>query len=206
MKKINTLLATVGFLALTGLSTAAWSADAPAASAGGLTFGIVDMNKVLQTSDAAKDIFSQMESKRKEYEGQISKEEEALRKEGDALKQQKATLSKEAFEEKAKALQGKFIQEQKLVDTRKRTLDRAFSSSITSLRREAAKIVAAIAKEKNYSVVLTEEAVMMSTPDLDMTDAVITQMNKDVKKIAIDWSSASGADAAPAKKDGGKKK
>src|ERR1035437_6744050 len=124
MKTIKNVMTMMGICAMAAFSAPALAADAPAST--GLTFGIVDMNKVMQTTDAAKGIFSQMEVKRKEYQAQISKEEDSLRSSGQALEKQKDTLAKDAFEEKGKALQEKFMQEQKVVQDRKKILDMAF--------------------------------------------------------------------------------
>jgi outer membrane protein len=192
MKTIKNTILMMGISAMAVLSAPVFAADAPAA-AGGLTFGIVDMNKVLQTTDAAKDIIAQMEVKRKEYQAQIVKEEDSIRSAGQELVKQKDTLAKAAFEEKYKALDERSSQEQKLVQDRKRILDQAFYGAMKNLRDHAAEIVAAAAKERHYSAVFTQDAVMMSTPDLDLTDIVIDQMNKTVKKIPVDWTSASAS-------------
>ena len=196
MKTIkNTILmmAISTLVAFSSPALAAADAPAPAAPATGLTFGIVDMNKVMQTTDAAKDIFSQMEVKRKEYQTQISKEEDSLRSAEQEIVKQKDTLSKEAFEQKRKAFEAKVLQGQKLVQDRKKILDLAFNGAMVDLRHEAAKIVSSVAKERHYSAVFTQDAVMISTPDLDMTDIVIDQLNKTVKKIAVNWTAAASS-------------
>jgi len=201
MNTIKNTVLMMGISAMAAFSAPALAADAPAAApaAGGQTFGVVDMNKVMQTTDAAKDIFAQMEVKRKEYQAQISKEEDALRSSEQELVKQKDTLSKEAFEGKRKAFEDKVVEGQKLVQDRKKTLDQAFNGAMGTLRQEAAKIVASIAKDRHYSAVFTEDAVMISTPDLDMTEIVIEQMNKNTKKIPVDWAAAA-SDASAAKK------
>ena len=210
MKMIKKTIMIAGISAIAAFSAPAFAADAPAATAPaaaastGLTFGIVDMNKVMQTTDAAKDIFNQMEVKRKEYQAQISKEEDSLRSAEQEIVKQKDTLSKDAFEAKRKAFEEKVLQGQKLVQDRKKILDQAFGGAMNNLRHEAAKIVASAAKERHYSAVFTQDAVMISTPDLDMTDVVIDQMNKNDKKIPVDWAAAASDDASDAK--GSKKK
>lgn len=181
----------MGFLAMTALSAPAFAANEPAPAA--QAFGVIDMNKVMQITDVAKDIFSQMEVKRKEYQANISKEETALRAAEQEILKQKDSLSKDEFEKKRKEFEGKVVNGQKLVQERKRILDQAFSSSMGSLRGEAIKIVADVAKERNYSAVFTQDAVMISTPNLDMTDVVIERMNKQVKKTTIDWSASTAA-------------
>ena len=200
MKTVKNTILVLGISAIAALSTQAMAADAPAAPAAGLTFGIVDMNKVMQTTDAAKDIFSQLDDKRKEYLAQISKEEDTLRTTQQELGKDKDKLSKEAFDEKRAAFEEKYQKWQKLAQNRKEVLDRAFENAMNKLREKAAEIVAAAAKQKHYSAVFTQNAVMMSTPDLDLTPAVIEQMNKSVKKIPVDWAAATAASEAAGKK------
>jgi outer membrane protein len=191
MKTMKKTMMAAAVVMMAGFAAPALAADAPAA--GGQTFGVVDMNKVMQVTSAAKDILSQLEAKRKEYQGQISKEEDSLRSAEQEIVKQKDTLTKEAFDAKRKAFEEKYLSGQKLVQDRKRILDQAYNTSMTNIRREAAKIVANIAQEKHYSAVFTQDAVMISTPDLDMTDTVIERMNKDVKKISVDWAAAASA-------------
>lgn len=194
------LILVASFLAMTGgaPAIAADAAGQPASS-----FGIIDMNRVIKGTEVAKDVFAQMESKRKEYQVSISKEEDALRSAEEAILKKKDSLSKDEFEKKRKEFEENVISGQKLVHNRKRILDQAYNASMGDLRNEAAKIVADIAKEKNYTAVFTQDAVMISTPSLDMTDAVIERMNKKIKKMAIDWNAAS---AIAEESTGGKKK
>ncbi|MBU6475287.1 MAG: OmpH family outer membrane protein [Alphaproteobacteria bacterium] len=179
---------------MTALSTQALAAT----SATSQTFGIVDMNRVLQTTDAAKSIFKQMDAKRKSYQAEIAREEDKIRSSEESLEKQKDTLSKGAFEAKQKAIEEKVIDGQKMVQNRRQVLDQAFGSAMNGLRHSAAQIVAHIAKDKHYSAVFTDDAVMMSTPDLDMTDEVIKQMNEKVKDVRVDWKKASESVAASA--------
>lgn len=197
MKTVKNAILTLGISAMAALSTPAQAADAPAA---GLTFGIVDMNKVMQTTDAAKDIFSQLDGKRKEYLAQISKEEDSLRNTQQELDKDKGSLSKEALDKKRQNFEEKYQKWQKLAQNRKEVLDRAFESAMNELRQKAAQVVAAEAKKKHYSAVFTQNAVMMSTPDLDLTEIVIEQMNKSVKKIPVDWASVTAASNESGKK------
>lgn len=181
MNAMKKTVMTVAVILMAGFSPAASAADAK-------PFGVVDMNKVMQTTDVAKDIFSQLDAKRKEYQVQISKEEDALRAEEEGILKQKNKLSKEDFAKKGKTFEEKVLNGQKNVQNRKRTLDVAFNKYMSSLHAEAEKIITDVAKEKNYPAVFTREALVISSPDLDMTDAVIERMNKNVKKMTIDWT------------------
>ncbi len=202
MKTIKTTLMALALAA--AVSAPAFAAPAPAAVAAApaaapaaFTFGVIDMSKVLNASDAAKDIYAQLNDKSKQYQSEISKEEDALRGIQASLMKDKDKISKEEMDKKRTEFETRFAAWQKMGMERKRTLDAALANAMNKLRGESVKIVAGIAKDKNYSAVLTQDAVMISRPDLDMTDVVVAELNKSLKKLPIDWSAASAA-AAPA--------
>lgn len=167
------------------LALPAFAADAPPASQ---SFGIVDTTRVLQGSAAAKAVSDELEAKRKEFAAQISKEQEAFRASVQKFEKERATLSKDALEARGKALDEKNLSLQKLMKGKEQLLDRAMSESMNKLRQETTKIVGEIAKERSLSAVLTQDAVMLSVPQMDITGEVIKRLNDNVKKIPIDWS------------------
>lgn len=150
--------------------------------------GVVDMSKLMESTEAAKGIFNELEGKRKEFQTQIAQEEESLRTAEKEIVKKKDTLSKIEFDAKRKEFEDKVAEAQKMVQERKKTLDQGYISSVQSLKLEAAKIVADIAREKGLSAVLTQDAVILAEPEMDITQQVIAQMNAKVKKIPVDWS------------------
>ncbi len=161
---------------------------APAQAADGtLKYGVVDMSKVVQNSEAAKGIFSELESKRKQYQDQIKKEEASLTTLEQEIRGQQEKLSKDEFSKKAKDFDGKVAAGQKMVQEKKKTLDQAYAVSMTKLRDEAAKIIGDIAKEKGFSAIFSQDAVVMASNDLDITEEVVKRLNDKVKKIPVEW-------------------
>lgn len=159
-----------------------------AADESALKYGVVDMSKVIKEAEAAKGIFNELEGRRKEYQTQIKKEEDTLGAAEKEILKLKQKLSKEEFEKKAREFETKIVNAQKGVQERKKTLDAAYGSSMHKLRGEAAKIISEIAKERGYSAVFTQEAVIMASESLDMTEEVIVRLNKSVKKIPVEWA------------------
>jgi Skp family chaperone for outer membrane proteins len=187
MRKLNQLILAAAVLAVCGFGAAAKAADAPAAAA---TFGFVDTGKVFQSSEAAKGVLQELEGKRKEYQAQITKEENSLRAAGQEFEKQKSTLGKSQLEAKRKEIDKRLVNGQKMVQERKAMLDKAYGDTMAKLRGEIMKIVADIAKEKGLSAVFTQEAVMLSAPEMDLTAEVIKHLNDKVKKISVEWPSA----------------
>lgn len=130
---------------------------APVASqaAEGVTLGVIDMTRVMKETEAAKGIFSALESKRSEYEKQIQKEGDTLAQLEKDIIAKKPKMSEEEFTKARKDFEDKLVKAQKMVQQRKQTIDRGMTDGVNKLRAEAAKITAEVAKERGYSVVLT---------------------------------------------------
>lgn len=173
--------------ALIALGAVALISYAAPASAQSMNYGVVDMNKVLQTADAAKGLIAELDSKRKEFQTQIAKEEAGLRNTEQEIIKQKETLSKDDFEKKRKDFETKVAAAQKSVQERKKVLDEAFATSMTKLRTEILKAAADVAKAKGYNAVFNQEAMVLADQKMDITTDVIAGVNKNVKKIDVNW-------------------
>lgn len=193
MKKLQASFAVLALAAFAGLAAPARAEETAAPAAAQMSFGFVDTEKVFQASDAAKAMMQELEGKRKEYQAQITKEENALRAAGQEFEKQRGKLDKEKLEAKRKDIDKRLVNGQKMVQERKIQLDRAYAGAMAKLRGEIMKIVGELAKEKSLSVVFTQESVMLSLPQMDMTQDVIKRLNDQVKKVAIDWDAAKAA-------------
>lgn len=165
------------------------AADTAAAAASTFPIAVVDMNKVLQVSDAAKNARDQLEAKRKEYQDQISAKESALRSTEQELIKQKPSMSEADFNKKREEFEGKVVEAQKLVQEHKKSLDVGFNNSLSTLQNEVAAIVGDIAKERKFLMVMSNDGVVLAERSLDITDEVLTRLNKKIKKLPVDWSS-----------------
>ena len=174
---------TVAAAALMLGTTASFAAD--------YSFGVVDMNVVMQKSAAAQSIMKQLDDKKESYRKQIDSKEKELRTSEEKIMKEKAKLSKEDFEKKRNAFKEDVIKGHKLVQKDKLILDRAFNISMTELRKNITKVIADIAKDKDFSAVLTQNSVMMSKPELDITAEVVKKLDDEVKTIKVDWDAAS---------------
>lgn len=173
-------------LAVCAAGVAAFAMISPAIAAEP-AYGVVNVNTILQTAEAAKGMFSELETKRKEFQDQITKEEASLRKMEQDILKEKEKLSKEEFEKKRKAFEEKVIAAQKTVQDRKQTLDQGFNEAMGKLRAEILKVAADVARGKNMTAVFNQEAMVLVDEKMDITKAVVEGVNKNVKKIPIDW-------------------
>lgn len=152
------------------------------------SIGVVDVQKILQTTAAGKNIHDQLESKRKAYQKEISAKETSLRKLEKSILDEKANLSEDEFNEKRKEFEQEVLKTQKVVQNNKRSLEAGFTNGLAKLRDEVRTSIEVIAKERNFDMVISQENVIIAQPSMDITDAVIKALDKRVSKVDIDWS------------------
>ncbi len=95
--------------ALVGGALSPWGTAAPAPppqnppARQNLTVMVVDIQKLMQDSKAAKMVRNQIEQKRLQYTREISRQEQALRAERDNLQREQATLPPKVLSERGRA-------------------------------------------------------------------------------------------------------
>ena len=74
----------------------------------------------------------------------------------------------------------------KLVQQRRSGLEIAASNSLQELRGEVVKVVAELAAENKYTIVITRQNVILAEKSLEITDDVMKNLNKRIKTIKLE--------------------
>lgn len=151
-------------------------------------YAFVNLNAVVNDSAAGKAADAEIESKGKQYQAELAKEDKTLEAAKTAFEAERPKLDRDAYEKKYNELQSKFVKAEGMLRDRKRALSFARLSSRDKIMREAVKVIADITKEKGYSAVFTQEAVVLAADNLDITKDVIARLDSKVSKISVDWS------------------
>ena len=163
MKKLNLILIIILFFANFSLAD-----QYPNTS-----IGIIDINRVLTESKAAKDA---EDSK---------KEDDQIIKEREKLIEQQSVMAPEAFEIKVADFEKKVQTYQIERQEKLRKLDQMVQEARASILDEVKPIINDYANELGITVILEKNAVIMSADDMDMTDQVIEILNKSLPKIKV---------------------
>ena len=152
-----------------------------------IKMGILDIKRVTKKSLMAKDIARQIDAKRRKFRGEIKKEEEALRKADDKLKKQRVILSPETFAEKVRKFRIKTTSLQKKVQLRNQEFIQLRTNANDALRTAIQKALTQITKRYNYNLVLryTPQLILVRPDYLDISDIVLEQLDKNIKKYQI---------------------
>src|SRR5262249_23225143 len=132
-------------------ASAAWAQDAA-------TIAVVDVQKIMNNSTAAKNAREQVENKQKSFQSEMAKKEEQLQKEEKELGKQRNVLAKDAFEEKYRAYRIKVTEIQKESQAKVALLDNAFQRALNEIYKTVADIIGDLAKEKGFIVAMPAAA------------------------------------------------
>jgi outer membrane protein len=177
-------LATVALgIALAGLPLAQGYADDKAA--GVQRIAVVDLQRIMQESMASKSIQKQLESLRAKYQKETEGEENSLRQTEQALARDQKKVSADVYGQREQQLRERFLSVERMVNARRKSLDQSYTDSMNTVRATVQDIVAALAKAQQTSVVLAKQQTLWVDNPLDMTDDVLSTLNKKLPRVDI---------------------
>lgn len=148
---------------------------------------IVDIQKIMRESTAAKSVRSQLESKQKAYQAELKKKEADMQKEEQELTKQRSTLSPDAFEKKVQEFRTKATEIQKDVQKKKAALDRGFEKSLNDIQKVVNEIITSLAKEKGFNMAIPSGQLLYADPSMEITGEVLSSLNAKLPKVSVDF-------------------
>lgn len=160
--------------------------NAPTFAYAQTSIAVVDVQSLLSQSDASKDIQKQVKARRDKLQAEFSKYEKELRDNEKSIIEDRANMSAEEFAKKREGFEKDIISKQKIVQDKKSKLESGVTKATTTVRGEIAKIVASIADDRGYDVVLTRQSVVIVSKETDITAEVMEKLNKSLPKLKLD--------------------
>ena len=146
----------------------------------------IDLNKIMNNSIAGKSITSQLENNHKKNISKFTKIEEELKKEEDEIISQKNVITKEEFEKKIIDLRDKANKFRKERNDNINNLNNqrleATSKMITLVRP----ILSEFSDQNSISLIIDKKNIIIGKTLLDITDDILTIINKKIGKIQLD--------------------
>ncbi len=173
-----------GLLALavpTGINAAVATEKSGAAN-----IAVVDVQLLMQNSEAAKKARAEIEKARAELDEKAKREEAELGSLNQSIAKQRSTLSAQAYQQILRGVRQKEAAQEIDMQERRDKLDAA--------AREAQRIIAAaieqavndITKERNYVVVLPRSVIVGTPAAPDITPEVLKRLNQRIPSVTID--------------------
>jgi Skp family chaperone for outer membrane proteins len=146
---------------------------------------VIDYQRILREAAAARSIRDQIEARRKSYQEEISKEEQRLHEADKAFAEQRPVLSPEAFAEKRRDFEQEVAQVQRLVQERRRELDRLSAAALNEVKGALIEIVTSIAEERGFNLVLPSSEVLFFARALDLTEEVLGKLDARLPQVQL---------------------
>lgn len=143
----------------------------------------VDIDKIMKTSLVGKSVLNEIENKVNSENKKFTKIEEQIKKEEKDLNAKKNVYSKDEFEKKFSVLKTKV---NKYNIDKKNSLNEINKLKISFTNKMLSKmnpLIANYASEKNISIIIRKEYMVMGKTELDISDDILKIMNSKIKAL-----------------------
>ena len=150
-----------------------------------VSIAVVDFRGVLAKSSAALSIRGKLDKERIKYKKEFSGLEKKLRVAQQKLAKQRAIVTAEAFEKRARELKENARQAQKRAQATNQRLKKSFDQAMDKVRKELLKIIAEVAEETGAGVVLFRSAIVIAVKKLEISQEVLKRLNKRLPVVEV---------------------
>lgn len=175
----------ISLLFILATALAAATPDLAAAQEDGTVIAILDMERILRESKAAKNLREEIDSQRQAHQATLREQENALRAADQELARQRAVLSAEAFAAKRKELQEQAIGLQQELLSRQKEIEELFGRGINQVRNALAEVAKEIADERGISLILLKATIVLASRDLDITEEALQRLDERLPAVTL---------------------
>ena len=170
----------VAFLAATSLFR-----PETAGAAEGPTVAVLNVQQVMRQSKAGKSLQVQIDQVHAANLAKDRQADEALRAEDQALQQQRAVLSAEAFAQKRKELQSRLAGLQRQFNERRQRFQASVDKAWFEIRTAMLEVTYEIAAERKIDVVVTQVSTALMSKDLNITQEVLARLDQKLSAVTL---------------------
>jgi Skp family chaperone for outer membrane proteins len=158
---------------------------------------VVNVQRLLQDSKAAKMVRSQIEQKRLQYTREISRQEQALRTERDALQREQGTLSPQVLNQKGRAFQEKVNALDRSVESKRQALEKSNGEALGKIQQTILQIIANMAKERKANLVLPSSDLILFDKKFEVTDEVLQRLDQQLPALTVSFATPATSETNP---------
>ena len=151
----------------------------------GFQVAVLDVNRILLSANAVKDIRSQLQSYMESYRSETLAEQQAIRISQEELARKRAQLSAEAYGEERRTLEQRLVQAQTRVQQRRRSLEDVNTQAMQEVQNALIEVVTELAKERNLSLIIRKDQTAYSIPALEVTDEVLQRLDSRLPTVRV---------------------
>jgi Skp family chaperone for outer membrane proteins len=186
------MAAVIGLASMGGVAGAQAQERRPA-----VIFGVVNTDRIIQDSLAAKGVRLEREKYAQTYQTQIKDEEAKLRAEDQELSQQRSVMAPEVFQQRAQTFQQKLADFQNQVRDKQERLDFSAQQAMQEIGNTIIIVAQEIAKQQGITAVAAHNQLLFFDPGMDITQPVLERLNQRLASVKFQDPATLQAQAAP---------
>ncbi len=145
-------------------------------------FGSVDIQTLLNESDAGKKAKSDLESLIKSKQSVINEKEKTVAKLKADLEKQTSILSADARKSKEDELEKQVREYQRLVQDSQAEVKKKEAELTDAILKDAKELIDKIGEQEGYALIVEKSMVIYASKNIDMTDIVMKKLNESKSK------------------------
>ncbi|MDA0997186.1 MAG: OmpH family outer membrane protein [Proteobacteria bacterium] len=170
-------------VAVTGLKSLPVAAQAPTTVAPGIA--VLDVDSIRRDAASIKAVREQIAKYRNSFQTEIDNEEKNLRTANQELAKKQSLLAPEAFAAERTKFEQRVVEVQRLVQKRRIELEKVQEEALGKIEQVVNEIVATMARDRGYSVVLKRGQTVVVDIKLDITKDVLAALDKRLPTVKV---------------------
>jgi outer membrane protein len=154
----------------------------PAFGAEAAKIGVVNLQTVLDTSEAGKAAQNKLRTERNKLEADLKQKGSELQELEKRLQRESMVMSKETREEKDREFRIKASDFQALQKKFRGDLQDLERKLMGELQKDISALVSEMAKKEGFQLIISNIGVLYNQPALDITDRLIQELNAKTRK------------------------
>lgn len=160
--------------------------------------GVVGLPEVFEASVAARGVRQAVQERLAKLNEEAQKEQAAWREAQQQLASQRATLTPEQLRDRERELQDRITGGQRTLRERNAQIQQAGQRALAEVERVTLYVIGQVAESRGLNLVLNRGALILAIDELDITRAVVEQLNRALPSVQVDFEGAPAPAAAAA--------
>jgi outer membrane protein len=144
--------------------------------------GVVNFQKVLDTSEGGKKVKEELTNQGKELEADLKKKGTAIEELKKQIEREALVMSKESREQKEREFRIRVNDFKALQKKYENQLQRAQKRLLTKVKEDVLEVVREMGKKEGFLLIIERISVMYAPNSIDITDRIIEKYNSKIAK------------------------
>ncbi len=175
----------LSFAIVAGLSAGAGNAVAQSDGPVAKGIAVLDIDAIRRDAASIRSVREQVTKFRDGFQVEVDKEEKALRTANQDLAKKQSLLAPEAFAAERAKFEQRVVEVQRLVQRRRAELEKVQDAAMVQIEQALNEIVATMARDRGYSVVLRRNQTVVVDVKLDITKDVLAAIDKRLPTVKV---------------------